>query len=150
GVDRCVAQARGGWQLELGQFLDHAAGEGGALAHGADDVEFFQRRDDSIGPAEVSVEYLDVEVARNLRPVGHAEGDFLVVVENCAAVARHDECPCVGPRRWRNAPGGIAAYSTGGTVPRCGRCVRGATAIVEGHLGPMFTEACCESVLGST
>src|SRR6516165_1053552 len=38
-VDRRVAQAGGDEELELGQLLDHPTREGGALAHGADDLE---------------------------------------------------------------------------------------------------------------
>ena len=46
-----------------------------------------QRLDDVVGAAEVLVEDLDVEVALDLRPVGHRERDVLVVVEDRAAIA---------------------------------------------------------------
>src|SRR5215813_13302509 len=39
--------------------------------------------------AEMFVEDLDVEIARDLRPVGRLESHVLVVVENCAAVLGH-------------------------------------------------------------
>src|SRR5262249_62122509 len=92
-VDRGVAQARGDKELERGQFLDDRAREGGALAHGADDVEALQRRDDLVLPAKVRVKDLDIEVTRNLRPVGRLEGDILIVVEDRAAGAGHGEYP---------------------------------------------------------
>src|SRR5437667_172426 len=72
-VDRRVAQAGGDEELELGQLLDHATWEGGALAHRADDLEALQRLDDLVLAVDVRVENLDVEVARNLRPVGCVE-----------------------------------------------------------------------------
>ncbi len=48
-----------------------------------------QRRDDLVGPAEMLVEDLDVDVALDLRPVGDLQRHILIVVENCAP-NRHD------------------------------------------------------------
>src|SRR5262249_21169141 len=90
-VDRGVAQAGGDEELERGQFLDHRAREGDAFAHGADDVEALQRRDDLVLPAKVRVEDLDIEVTGNLRPVGRLEGDVLIVVEDRTGGGGHGE-----------------------------------------------------------
>ena len=121
GVDRGVAHAGGDQELEIGQRLDHLARKAGALAHGDDDLEVLERRDDLIGPAEMLVEDLDIDVALDLGPVGDLEHDVLIVVENCAA-NRHDASTpckqrpeaafiraCVGAAKdWR---GGIAALA---------------------------------------
>src|SRR5262249_2645932 len=116
-VDGRITQAGGDQELELRQLLDDGAGKCGALTHGTDDLESLQRRDDLVCCAKVSVEHLDLEVAGNLRPVGHAESDVLVIIENCAAVTRHDWMSVGCPWRWRKRPGGIAPYSTSETVP---------------------------------
>jgi hypothetical protein len=92
-VDRGVAQAGGDEELQIRQLLDHGAGERGALAHGADDLEALQRLDDVVPAAQMLVEHLDVEVACDLRPVGDFERNGLVVVEDRAAAARHGEYP---------------------------------------------------------
>src|SRR5262249_25414873 len=89
-VARRIAQPRGDEQLELRQFLDHGARESGALAHGAHDLELLQRREDLIGSAQMRIEHFDVEVVQNFRPVGHGESDVLVIIENRAAMARHE------------------------------------------------------------
>src|ERR1700684_311547 len=89
GVDRGIAHAGGDEELEVGQRLDHFPWEAGALAHGDDDLESLERRDDVVGPAEMRVEDLDVDVALDLRPVGDLEHHVLIIVENCAA-NRHD------------------------------------------------------------
>ena len=54
-----------------------------------DDLESLERGDDVIGPAEMRIEDLDVDVALDLRPVGDLEHHVLIIVENCAA-NRHD------------------------------------------------------------
>ena len=41
------------------------------------------------GAAEVLVEHLDVEVARDFRPVRHLERDVLEIVEDCTAILGH-------------------------------------------------------------
>src|SRR5262249_582229 len=81
-----IAHAGRNQELEVGQLLEDGTRKGGALAHGADDLEALQRLDDVLGPTEVLVEHLDVDVTRNLRPVGHLQGDVLEIVEDCAAV----------------------------------------------------------------
>ena len=43
-----LRSAGGDEELEVRQLLDHGAREGGALAHGADDVEALQRLDDVV------------------------------------------------------------------------------------------------------
>src|SRR5262249_31708210 len=48
-----------------------------------------QRLDHVLRPAEVLVEQLDVEITRDRRPIGHRQGDVLVVVEYCAAILGH-------------------------------------------------------------
>ena len=91
-------------QLQVRQFLDDGAREGGALAHRAHDVEALQRLDHVLLAAEVLVEDLDVEIARDLRPVRYLEYDILVVVEDRAALARHGECPWLA-RGWGGEDG---------------------------------------------
>ena len=54
--------------------------------------------------AKVLVEDVDVEIARNLRPVRYLEYDILVVVEDRAALARHGECPWLA-RGWGGEDG---------------------------------------------
>ena len=98
-IDGCIAQPCRDEQLQVRQFLDDGAREGGALAHRAHDVEALQRLDHVLVAAEVLVEDLDVEIARNLRPVRYLEYDILVVVEDRAALARHSECPWLA-RGW--------------------------------------------------
>ena len=97
-IDRGVAHAGRDQEFQVRQRLDHRARERGALAHGADDGEIFQRGDDVVRRAEVVVEYGDVDIARDLRPVGHGQRDVLIVVENGAA-QRH-----VVPRLHSGAP----------------------------------------------
>src|SRR6516162_8649638 len=92
-VDRGIAHAGGDQELEIGQLLDHSAGESGALAHGTDDLEALQRLDDVLLAAEVLVEDLAVELGSDFRPVGRFEGDVLIIVENRAATARHCRFP---------------------------------------------------------
>ena len=75
--------------LRSGSFSMTARGKRGALAHGADDLEALQRLDHIVGPAEVLVEHLDVEVARHFRPVRRLERDILVIVEDCTAILGH-------------------------------------------------------------
>jgi len=87
-VNRGVAHASGDQELELGSFSITARGKPGALAHGADDLEVCSALT-RYPPAEMLVEDLDVELARDARPVGHCEGDVLEVVEDCAAVFCH-------------------------------------------------------------
>ena len=87
GVDRGIAQAGRDQKLQIGQRLDHLLREAGALAHGDDDLEALQRRDDLVRAAEMLVENLELDVALDLRPVGDFEDDVLIIVENCAANA---------------------------------------------------------------
>ena len=79
--------------LRSGSFSITARGKRRALAHGADDLEALQRLDDVVLRAEVLVEHLDVEVALDLRPVGHREGHVLIVVEDRAAQGGHRAGP---------------------------------------------------------
>ena len=58
-----------------------------------------QRRDHLVGAAEMRVEHLDVDVAFDRGPIGGAQGNVLIVVENCAA------CAMIDPPHWPNASG---------------------------------------------
>src|SRR4051794_11489134 len=116
-IDGCIAQPCRDEQLKVRQFLDDGAGEGGTLAHRAHDLEALQRLDHVLVAAEVLVEDLDVEIARNLRPVRYLEYDILVVVEDRAAVARHGECPWLA-RGWGGEDGAIP-IAHGNSRPAC-------------------------------
>ena len=88
-VDRGIARASGDQELEVRQLLDDRARKRGALAHGADDRETLQRLDHLVSAAEMLVEHLDIEIVRDLGPIGHGEGDVLVIIEDRAAAAGH-------------------------------------------------------------
>ncbi len=81
-VDRGVARTRGDQQAKLGQALEQGAREGRPLAHDADDLEVPQRRRDRVQPAEMMIEDGDLDRVPERRPVGHLEGDPVVVVED--------------------------------------------------------------------
>ncbi len=85
GIDRGVAHAGGDQEFEIGQRVDNLFRETGPLAHGDDDLEALQRGDDLVGPAEMFIEHLELDLAFDFRPVGDFEDDILIVVENCAA-----------------------------------------------------------------
>ena len=79
----------GDQELQVGQGIDDPLREAGSFAHGNDDLEALQRRNDLVRAAEMFVEDLEFDIALDLRPVGDLENDVLVIVENCAA-NRHD------------------------------------------------------------
>ena len=77
--------------LRSGSFSMTARGKAVRSRMAHDDLEPLQRLDHVVGAAEVLVEHLDVEVARDLRPVRYLEGDVLVVVEDCTAILGHGD-----------------------------------------------------------
>ena len=93
GVDRGVAHACGDQEFQVGERVDHSLGKAGALAHGDDDLEPLQGRDNLVRSAEVLVEDFEIDVAFDLRPIGAFEDHVLIVVENCAANGHSSSTP---------------------------------------------------------
>ncbi len=87
--------------LRSGSFSITARGKPVRSRMAHDDLEALQRLDDIVRAAEMLAEHLDVEIARDLRPIGQFEGNVLVVVEDRAAVARHGGMSVVGRSRQR-------------------------------------------------
>jgi hypothetical protein len=102
-VDGDVARAGGDQQLQVRQPLEHAAREGGALAHRDDDVEGLQAPDQRVLIPDVVGELHHLDRLRHPGPVGVRRGDVLVVVQD------GDAMHGLGllPRRARWAPGGV-------------------------------------------
>jgi hypothetical protein len=90
-VDRCVERAGGGDHLQPWQTLDHGTRQRCALAHHAHHVERRQPVDDGVLIGQVVGENGDLGAADHIRPVGGAQCDVLVIVENrdphCANLA---------------------------------------------------------------
>ncbi len=81
-VNRGVERPGGGDHLQPWQALDHGTRQRCALTHHAHHVERCQSLHDGVQIGEVIVEDGDVGARRHLRPVGHAQRDILVVVED--------------------------------------------------------------------
>ena len=86
-VDGGVTRSRRDQQLQIRQFSEETAEKGRALPHGADDIEPPQAVGDGIGIGDVVIEYHDFRLRGHLAPVGHIEGDALIIVKN--RYARH-------------------------------------------------------------
>ena len=80
-VDGGVALAGGHQQPQLGQPLEQRARHRHALAHHAHHVEVGQRAGGGVDIVEALVEHHHLVVLLQARPVGHAQGDILVIVE---------------------------------------------------------------------
>ena len=81
-VDRCVERPGGGDHPQPWQALDDGTRQRGALTHHAHHLERRQPLDDGVLVSEVIGEDGDLGAGRHIRPVGHAQGDVLVVVED--------------------------------------------------------------------
>src|SRR5881628_2505295 len=103
-VDRRVAHARRHQELEPRQPLEERAGKRRALAHRDHRVEVSQPLGDRVRIAQMIGEDDDVGAGWQARPVGHATGDVLIVIED--RDSGHFEAPCcwVGPTP-SNSPG---------------------------------------------
>ena len=82
-VDRRIERPGGRDHLESWQSLDDAPRQWCALPHHADDVEWRQSLDEIALVSDVIGEHRDLGARSHLRPVGHAQRDVLVVVEDC-------------------------------------------------------------------
>ena len=87
-VDRQVAHPAGQQQFELRQLLELGARERRALPHRADDLEPAEGARDRVLPADTGVEDLDLDLAGQDRPIGHAERAALIVVDDRATFHR--------------------------------------------------------------
>ena len=92
-VNRGVARAGGGNQLEAGQALDDRARQRCALSHHANHVKGLESFHDPIVTRHMIGEYGDVGAARHRRPIRRAERNVLVVVEDgdLEACGRHHD-----------------------------------------------------------
>lgn len=106
-VDRRVERPRRGDHSQLREPLNDAAQQRCSFAHYAHDVEGGQPLHDRVGVEEVIIEDGDLGVSRHRRPVGHAQRDVLVVVENrnlhclnlahCLLLSRQYKSPQASP-----------------------------------------------------
>jgi hypothetical protein len=81
-VDRCVERPGGGDHPQPWQALDDGTRQRCALTHHAHHLERRQPLDDAVLVSEVIRENVDLGAGRHIRPVGHAQGDVLVVVKD--------------------------------------------------------------------
>jgi SAM-dependent methyltransferase len=82
---RSIDAFRGGCrgdQAQPRQAQDHGACHRRALAHDADDVERLKACDDGVGVRQMVVEHGDARAPIQHRPVGHRQGDVLVVIQD--------------------------------------------------------------------
>ena len=82
-VDGQVPGPGGAEQAQLGQPLEHGPRERRPLAHQDDDVERLEERGGGFERPEMPAEDGDFRLPGERRPVGHRQGDSLIVVEDC-------------------------------------------------------------------
>ncbi len=88
-VDRRIDGPGRADEFEIGEALDDAARERGALTHDADDIERKEPSYDAIGVVDVILKYGDVRPIAEHRPVGALKRYVLIVVQNGDLVSLH-------------------------------------------------------------
>ncbi len=117
-VEHPVARAGRDDQAQIGQRLDQFPWKAGPLAREHDHVEAGKRARDLLDAAERPVEHGELDLAGEALPVGHLEGDVLVVVEDRAAMEVLGLWHRIGPVGRRGGSGGKANAALTNAKPR--------------------------------